>query len=124
VTASAAEYFGDLATQKYGLGITYFSASMDPALTYYLLGYSTSGFNFTGYKSPELDAALDKFTFESDQAKRMAYYPTMVKLFQEEAPFFFVANQYQQYWTTTKLGGAAPMPNLDVRVEDMWKAAS
>jgi peptide/nickel transport system substrate-binding protein len=122
-TASASEYFGRLATQKYGLGITYFSASMDPALTYFLLGQSTSGFNFTGYKSPTLDAALEKFTFEPDQVKRKAYYPTMVKLFQEESPFIFVANQYQEYWTSKKLGGAAPLPNLDIRVEDMWQAS-
>ncbi len=123
-TASSAEYFGRLATQKYDLGITYFSASMDPALTYYLLGYSTSGFNFTGYKTPELDKVLDTFTFESDQATRKAYYPTLVKKFQEDSPFVFVANRLQEYWTSTKLGGAAPLPNLDIRLEDLWKVKS
>ncbi len=121
-TASSAEYFGRLASQKFDLGVTYFSASMDPALTYYLMGYSTSGFNFTAYKSPTLDKALETFTYDADQDSRKKYYPTLVKLFQEESPFIFLANRLQEYWTSTKLGGAAPLPNLDIRLEDMWKA--
>ncbi|HEX4832819.1 MAG TPA: ABC transporter substrate-binding protein [Trebonia sp.] len=121
-TASSADYFTRMATQKYDLAMTYFSASMDPALSYRLLGYSTSGFNFSGLKSKVLDQALDTFTLNGDQASRKAYYPTLVKLFQEQSPFIFLANQYQQYWTSPKLHGAAPLPNLDVNVAALWKS--
>ncbi|HEY0246916.1 MAG TPA: ABC transporter substrate-binding protein [Gryllotalpicola sp.] len=120
-TASSADYFSRMASQKYDLALTYFSASMDPALTYRLMGYSNSGFNFSGYKSPELDKALDTFTLNGDQDARKKYYPTLVRLFQEESPFIFLANQYQQYWTTTKLHGASPLPNMDIDVSALWK---
>jgi peptide/nickel transport system substrate-binding protein len=122
-TASSAEYFGRLASQGYDLAITYFSASLDPALTYFLMGYSTSGFNFTGYKSPTVDAAIDAFTFEGDQAKRKTAYPIMVKTIQEESPFIFVANRLSEYWTKPTFGGAEVLPTLEVRVEEMWSGA-
>jgi peptide/nickel transport system substrate-binding protein len=122
VTASSADYFSRMASQNYDLAMTYFSASMDPALSYRLLGYSNSGFNFSGYKSPTLDQALDTFTLNSNQTARKAYYPTLVELFQKESPFIFLANQYQQYWTTPNLHGAAPLPNLDINVSALWKS--
>jgi ABC-type transport system substrate-binding protein len=102
--------------------MTYFSASMDPALTYRLMGYSTSGFNFSGYKSPDLDKALDTFTLNGEQAARKQYYPTLVRMFQEESPFIFLANQYQEYWTSPKLHGASPLPNLDIDASALWKS--
>jgi peptide/nickel transport system substrate-binding protein len=121
-TASAADYFTRMASQKYDLAMTYFSASMDPALTYRLMGYSTSGFNFSGYKSPDLDKALDTFTLNGEQAARKQYYPTLVRMFQEESPFIFLANQYQEYWTSPKLHGASPLPNLDIDASALWKS--
>ncbi|MCU1681082.1 MAG: ABC-type dipeptide transport system, periplasmic component [Amycolatopsis sp.] len=122
-TASSAQYFGRMATQKYGIAMTYFSASLDPALTYYLLGYSTSGFNLAGYKSPRLDSELAKFTFESDQKVRKQVYPGLVSAFAEESPFIFLANQQQQYWTNSSTFGAEVLPSLEIRAEDMWKSA-
>jgi peptide/nickel transport system substrate-binding protein len=119
-TASSADYFGRLASQKFDIAVTYFSASLDPALTYYLLGYSTSGFNFTGYKSPTLDAALESFTFNPDQDARKKLYPDMVKLFQQESPFIFLANRYAEYFTKTDFAGAVSLPTLEIRAEDMW----
>ncbi|GIH21203.1 ABC transporter substrate-binding protein [Rugosimonospora africana] len=121
-TASSSEYFGLMAKQQYGISVTYFSASLDPALTYYLLGYSQSGFNLSAYKSPTLDAALAKFTFEADQSVRKQVYPELVNAFQTESPFIFLANRQQQYWTTPKLHGAEALPSLEIRVEDMWKS--
>lgn len=122
-TASSAQYFGLISTQKYGMAMTYFSASLDPALTYYLLGYSTSGFNLSAYKSPRLDSELNKFAFEADQKVRKQVYPGLVNAFAEESPFMFVANQQQQYWTTTSMHGAEALPSLEIRAEDMWKSS-
>ena len=121
-TASSAQFFGRLVSQKFGAALTYFSVSLDPALTYYLLGNSSSSFNDSGYKSPRLDAALNKFTFEADQKIRKQIYPDLVTAFAEEAPFIFLANQQQQYWTTPKIHGAMPLPSLEIRAEDMWKS--
>jgi peptide/nickel transport system substrate-binding protein len=123
LTASSADYFTRMASQKYDLAMTYFSASMDPALSYRLLGYSTSGFNFNGLKSKALDQALDTFTLNGDQAARMKYYPTLVRMFQEQSPFIFLANQYQQYWTSPKLHGATALPNLDIDASALWKSS-
>lgn len=120
-TMASAESFGRLASKKYGLGITYFSASLDPALTYYLLGQSASGFNLSGYKSARLDAALAKFTFQADQTVRKHVYPEMVQAFAEEAPFLFVANRQQQYWSKPGLNGVEVLPSLEIRAEDLWK---
>jgi peptide/nickel transport system substrate-binding protein len=122
-TVSSAEYFGILAGKKYGMAATYFSASLDPALAYYLLGYSTSAFNLSGLKSSQLDSLLNKFTFEADQSARKQVYPELVNAFAEQAPFIFLANQQQRYWTTPALHGAEPLPSLEIRAEDLWKSA-
>jgi peptide/nickel transport system substrate-binding protein len=122
-TVSSAEYFGILVGKKYGMAATYFSASLDPALAYYLLGYSTSAFNLSGLKNSQLDSLLNKFTFEADQSVRRKVYPELVNAFAEQAPFIFLANQQQRYWTTPALHGAEPLPSLEIRAEDLWKSA-
>ena len=119
-TVSSAAWFDTLVAHKYGISATYFSASLDPALTYYLLGFSTSGFNLTGLKSAQLDSLLEQFTFQADQATRHQVYPEVVRAFAEQAPFIFMANQYQQYWTIPQLHGAEVLPSLEIRLEDMW----
>ena len=120
VNQSGAEWFGSAVKGDYGILSTYFSASMDPALTYYLVGYSTSGFNISGYKSARLDSLLNQFTFQADQNIRKRLYPEVVSTFAEEATNVFVANQLQQYWTVPTLHGSQPYPDLSIRVEDMW----
>ena len=117
---SSAAWFDTLVAHKYGMSATYFSASLDPALTYYLLGFSTSGFNLTGLKSAHLDSLLEQFTFQADQATRHQVYPEVVRAFAEQAPFIFMANQYQQYWTNPQMHGAEVLPSLEIRLEDMW----
>jgi peptide/nickel transport system substrate-binding protein len=117
---SAAEWFSQFSKLNYGLGVTYESTSLDPAQSYYLDAYSKSPFNWTGFKNAAVDAALQKFTFQSDQKARKQYYPTLVNAVAEQAPYLFLANQNQQYWTTPNLHGAEPLPSLEIRVEDMW----
>jgi peptide/nickel transport system substrate-binding protein len=118
---AASEWFTQFSSLKYGMGVTYESTSLDPAQSYYLDAYSKSLFNWTGYKSAKIDQVLQKFTFEADQAVRKQVYPDMVNTIAEEAPYLFLANQKQQYWTKPALHGSAPLPSLEVRVEDMWR---
>lgn len=120
---SAAEWFTQFSTLKYGLGVTYESTSLDPAQSYYLDAYSKSPFNWTGYKNASVDAALQKFTFQSDQKLRKQYYPELVTTIAEQAPYLFLANQKQQYWTKPALHGAVPLSSLEIRAEDMWKSS-
>jgi peptide/nickel transport system substrate-binding protein len=123
-TVASSEYFGRLASKNFDIAMTYFSASLDPAMTYNLLGQSESGFNFTGYKSSKLDAALETFAFSTDQDVRKASYPDLVEAFQNESPFLFVANRQTQYFTSATLGGASSLPTLEIRAEDLWRAAT
>jgi peptide/nickel transport system substrate-binding protein len=121
-TVASSEWFGLISKGKYGITPTYFSVSLDPGLAYYLLGYSSSAFNFAGLKSPRIDGLLDKFMFEPDQKVRKQVYPEVVTAFAEEAAVIFVANQQQQYWTRPNVHGAQPLPSLELRLEDMWKS--
>ena len=74
-TVASSEWFGLISQGKYGITPTYFSVSLDPGLAYYLLGYSSSAFNFAGLKSSRIDALLEKFMFEPDQKIRRAGVP-------------------------------------------------
>jgi ABC-type transport system substrate-binding protein len=121
-TLSSAEWFGEFSALKYGLGVTYESTTVDPANSYYLDVYSKSPFNWTGCKSPAIDAALQKFTFQSDQKLRKQYYPELVHTVAEVAPEIFLAVDDQQYWTVPALHGAAPLPSLEIRAEDLWRS--
>ena len=123
-TVASSEYFGRLVSKDFDIAMTYFTASLDPALTYNLLGQSESGFNFTGYQSSELDAVLKEFTFSTDQDARKAFYPDLVGAFQKESPFIFVANRETQYFTSSTLGGTSSLPTLEIRAEDLWQAAA
>jgi len=120
-TVASAEWFGLISKGKYGITPTYFSASLDPGLAYYLLGYSSSAFNFAGLKSSRIDGLLEKFMFEADQKVRKETYPEVVHAFADEAAVIFVANQQQQYWTRPDLHGAEPLPSLELRLENLWK---
>jgi ABC-type transport system substrate-binding protein len=120
VTQSGADWFTTATKGGYGLLSTYFSASVDPALAYYLLAYSTSAFNLAGRKSATIDGLLNDFTFQSSQSIREKYYPELVNAVAEDASIIFIANQQQQYWTVPTLQGSAPYPDLTIRAYDMW----
>lgn len=115
-----AQWFEQLATKKYDLTSTYWSASMDPAHMYFPLGYSKSPWNFGGISSSKIDDVLTKFVLNGDQQQRKAAYPDVVRTVAEEAPFIFIYNQFLRYWTKPKLSGPAPIPSLEVRAEDVW----
>jgi peptide/nickel transport system substrate-binding protein len=118
-----AQWFEQLATKKYDLTITYWSASLDPAHVYVPLAHSKSPWNFSANKSARIDDVVEKFAYTTDQAARKAAYPDVVRTVAEEAPFIFVVNEIQEYWTKADVFGAEPLPSLEIRAEDMWRRA-
>ena len=55
------EWITRLFAKEYNATISYWSATLDPAHFYYPGLLSTSGWNITGYGTPEMDAALNAF---------------------------------------------------------------
>jgi peptide/nickel transport system substrate-binding protein len=115
-----AQYFEQFGSHKYDLTSTYWSATLDPAHLYFPLTYSPSGWNFPGISSKRINAALEAFVYTTDLKKRHAAYPEVVRAVADEAPVIFLTNQVQRYWTSPHVHGSAPLPSLEIRLEDMW----
>ena len=116
-----AQWFEQLATKKYDLTSTYWSATLDPAHLYFPIGYSKSPWNFPANQNAKIDAALEKFAFTTDEAVRKSVYPDVVTAVAEDAPIIFLTNEIQRYWTQDNIAGAAPLPSLEIRAEDVWR---
>jgi peptide/nickel transport system substrate-binding protein len=116
-----AQWFEQLATKKYDLTSTYWSATLDPAHLYFPIGFSKSPWNFPANKSTRIDDVVQKFAFSTDEAARKAAYPDVVRTVAEEAPILFLTNEIQRYWTKDNIKGATPLPSLEVRAEDVWR---
>ncbi len=116
-----AQWFEQLATKKYDLTSTYWSATVDPSHLYVPIGFSKSPWNFPSNQSKKIDDVLQKFAFTTDQAIREAAYPDVVQAVAEEAPIIFLTNETQRYWTKPTLHGAVPLPSIEIRAEDMWR---
>jgi peptide/nickel transport system substrate-binding protein len=120
---STAQWFDQLATKRYDLTVTYWSATLDPLHMYQGMAHSASPFNFSYLKSKTIDGLLDKFAYTPDEEDRKKVYPDLVKAVADEAAIIYLVNELQEYWTTPKVGGAAPLPSLEIRAEDMWLAS-
>jgi peptide/nickel transport system substrate-binding protein len=116
-----AQWFQQLATKKFDMTSTYFSATFDPAFIYGIVTRTGGSFNFPGYANKQTDALIDRFVFEGDQAKRKEIYPELVKRIADEAPILFLTNEIQQYWTKSSFHGPTPLPTLEIRAEEMWR---
>ena len=102
-----AQWFEQLATKKYDLTSTYWSATFDPAHLYFPIGYAKSPWNFPVNKSAKIDdGAREVRVRDRPEAVRKAAYPDVVRTVAEEAPILFLTNEIQQYWTKPKLHGA------------------
>ncbi len=116
-----AQWFQQLATKKYDMTSTYFSATFDPSFIYGTVTRTGGSFNFPGYSNKQTDALIDKFTYEADQATRKQVYPELVRRIQQEAPILFLTNEIQRYWTKPSFHGPTPLPTLEIRAEEMWR---
>jgi peptide/nickel transport system substrate-binding protein len=118
-----AQWFEQLATKKYDMTTTYFSATFDPAFIYGIVTRTGGSFNFPGYSNKQTDEIIDRFVYEGDQAKRKEVYPELVTRIAEEAPILFLTNEVQRYWTKPKFHGPTPLPTLEIRAEEMWQTS-
>lgn len=118
-----AQWFEQLATKAYDLTITYWSATIDPAHFYLPVCRSDSPWNFSGVQSQRIDDAVEAFAFTTDQAERESAYADVVEAVADEAPVIFLVNEKQQYWTAPGARGPAPLPSLEIRLEDSWRTS-
>ena len=116
------EWIQRLFAKSYQATISYWSATLDPAHFYYPGLLSTSGWNATGYGTPEMDALLTAFAQETDLEKRKAAYKAVIEKFNEELPMIPLDNQLQQYWVRANVYGMEPLPTMEIRMEPVYIA--
>lgn len=116
------EWISRLFAKEYQATISYWSATLDPVHFYLTNLLSTSGWNSTGYGTPEMDAALMAFAQETDIEKRKAACAALVTMIQEEVPLLPIDNQLQQYWVRANVYGMEPLPTMEIRMEPVYIA--
>ena len=118
----SARWFEELASLRYELTSTYWSATADPGEHCVLpLSHSQSPWNFSAFRqSPELDAELDALRFTVDPEARRAAYSRMMDLQQQQAAAIFQVNFKRTYWTQPNIYGVETLPTLELRMEDVW----
>jgi peptide/nickel transport system substrate-binding protein len=118
----SSEWIGRLFGKQYDATISYWSATLDPVHFYYPGLLSTSGWNVTGYGTPEMDAALNTFAQATDAEARKAAYKALIEKFNEEVPMIPLDNQLQQYWVRANVYGMEPLPTMEIRFEPVYVA--
>jgi peptide/nickel transport system substrate-binding protein len=116
------QYFEALVGKKYDIAAAWWSVTVDPDMFYSPLQHSTSGWNFSGFKSEEADKRLDAFRYIASPAARKKIYPELVRWFQEEGSLIVFSNEIQRYWTKPNVHGVTPLSSLELRFEDAWIA--
>lgn len=116
------EWIKRLLQKEYAATISYWSATLDPAHFYYPNLLSTSGWNNSGYGTPEMDKALNAFAQEPDVEKRKQAYKALVTLMQQEVPLIPIDNQLQQYWVRANVYGMTPLPSMEIRMAPVYIA--
>ncbi|PYM19512.1 MAG: hypothetical protein DMD81_03655 [Candidatus Rokuibacteriota bacterium] len=114
------QYFEGLVGKKFDIAGAWWSVTVDPDMFYYPMQHSSSGWNFSGFKSEEADKRLDAFRFTTSQAARKKMYPELVRWFQEEGSLVIFSNEIQRYWMKPNVNGSVPLPSLELRFEDTW----
>jgi peptide/nickel transport system substrate-binding protein len=114
------QYFEAMVGKKYDIAAAWWSVTVDPDMFYAPLQHSTSGWNFTGFKSEEADKRIEAFRFTASPAARKKMYPDMVRWFQEEGSLIVFSNEIQRYWMKPNVQNAGPLPSLELRFEDSW----
>ncbi len=116
------EWIKRLLQKEYNATISYWSATLDPAHFYYPGLLSTSGWNISGYGTPEMDQALNAFAAEPDFERRKEAYKAVVTLMQEDVPIIPIDNQLQQYWVRANVYGMTPLPSMEIRMAPVYIA--
>jgi ABC-type transport system substrate-binding protein len=116
------EWIARLFSKEYTATSSYWSATLDPVHHYLPNLLSTSGWNISGYGTPEMDAALQAFASETDFEARKLAYQNVITLCQDEVPMIPIDNQLQQYWVRANVHGMEPLPTMEIRMEPVYIA--
>jgi peptide/nickel transport system substrate-binding protein len=116
------QYFEALVGKKYDIAAAWWSVTVDPDMFYAPLQHSTSGWNFSGFKSEEADKRIDAFRYNPSPAARKKMYPELVRWLQEEGSLIVFSNEIQRYWMKPNVQGSIALPSLELRFEDTWLA--
>jgi peptide/nickel transport system substrate-binding protein len=114
------EWITRLFAKDYDATVSYWSATLDPVHFYLTNLLSTSGWNSTGYGTPEMDAAILAFAQETDFEKRKVAYQQVITMCQDEVPMIPLDNQLQQYWVRSGVYGMEPLPTMEIRMESVY----
>jgi peptide/nickel transport system substrate-binding protein len=114
------QYFEELVGKKFDIAGAWWSVTVDPDMFYYPLQHSSSGWNFSGFKSEEADRRLDAFRSTANPAARKKMYGDLVRYMQEEGSLVIFSNEIQRYWMKPNVQGSVPLPSLELRFEDTW----
>jgi peptide/nickel transport system substrate-binding protein len=117
------EWITRLLAKDYESTFSYWSATLDPVHFYGPNLLSTSGWNISGYGTPELDAAIDAFSRATEFEARKTAYDAMITLLQTEMPMVPISNELQQYWVRANVYGMEPLPSMEIRMEPVYIAA-
>jgi peptide/nickel transport system substrate-binding protein len=116
------EWVTRLFAKEYSATVSYWSATLDPVHFYYPGLLSTSGWNVTGYGTPEMDEALNTFAQATEPEARKAAYAALIEKFNQEVPMVPLDNQMQQYWVRANVYGMEPLPTMEIRFEPVYIA--
>jgi peptide/nickel transport system substrate-binding protein len=92
------------------------SGRIDPDGNSYVFLHSNAPQNYSDWKNPEADKALDDARLITDTAKRKAIYERLTKLESEDEPIIYLYHRRILIAHTTKLEGYKQMPDGLVRV--------
>jgi peptide/nickel transport system substrate-binding protein len=103
--------------------ITFATASMDAdqgMVIYRGDNWPPNGFNFSFYKSAEVDRHLARGRAAFEPADRLAAYKEAQRLVMEDAPAIFIVSYQYIAAMSKKVKGAYPMPIGAVMAKDAW----
>jgi ABC-type transport system substrate-binding protein len=103
--------------------ITFATASMDAdqgMVIYRGDNWPPNGFNFSFYKSAEVDRHLARGRAALEPADRLAAYKEAQRLVMEDAPAIFIVSYQYIAAMSKKVKGAYPMPIGAVMAKDAW----
>jgi peptide/nickel transport system substrate-binding protein len=92
------------------------SGRIDPDGNSYVFLHSNAPQNYSGWKNPQADQALDDARLVTDIDKRKALYEKLTKLESEDEPIIYLYHRRLIIAHTKKLEGYKPMPDGLVRV--------
>jgi len=94
--------------------------SDDPDIIWYNALHSESQTNYSGYATPEMDAALDAGRTSADESVRVEAYATVQRLLATETPLIQYLSSPWGWTVSDAVGGLVALPNGDFAPGDAF----